>query len=243
MALIFFVILNLVAIGSVLFSHHKKWRVDLTRYRHYTALIFNVCGITYALFLGFVIWDVWERHFDVKQTIQEEGKYLIDLYRNAKVFPQKEESAIQDALKAYMQYMVDVEWHESLKEGDHYINAIWDAYYDYVPENDYERIWYTESLDKLSELTNTRMTRLFNRTSSVGPLRWILLILGAIVLVMIPCFFKVDYFVFKLVLTLFLANIIAFMLFIIYSLDHPFSGFERLKWEPYEYALESVESW
>ena len=132
---------------------------------------------------------------------------------------------------------------QTFSEGGNYVTDIWNAYYAYTPTTDKERIWYSESLDKLSAFSNARMTRIFNAQNSVGASRWALLLFGGIILIAIPCFFRVEYLVYKLILTLFLANLVAFMLFITHSLDHPFSGQQKIDSFPYEYALEVTKSW
>jgi Protein of unknown function (DUF4239) len=240
-ALSIFVGLNAVAVGSVLFSQWKRWQVDLTEYRHYTTVIFNVCGVVYALYLGFVIWDVWDSFDQVRKTVYQEAGTLTSLYRDSVVFG--DSSRIHKAIHDYLEHVVEQEWglmgqRKEFEASDVLVEDIWQAYYAYDPQGPKERIWYAEALDKLNVLSQARMGRMFATRSGVGPLQWFLLLLGGAVLVSIPCFFRVELLAFKLVLTLFLANIVAFMLFITYSLDHPFRGYGRISSYPFEYALQ-----
>ena len=243
-----FVLFNLAALISVFAFHKKVWRIDLTTFRHYTTLVFQLCGIVYAFFLSFIVWDVWERYYDVKSTIQNESKALVDLYRDTTVFSEPSRTEIQAKLRQYLLQVVEYEWLNmekpgAFEKGDALINEIWDAYYTYTPVTDKEQIWYTESLSKLNDFTNARLMRIFNNTSSVGTLRWVLLIVGGLFLISIPCFCKIDLLVFKLLLMLFFANIIAFLLFIVFSLDHPFTGVVEIDALPLEYALRTIKSW
>lgn len=243
-----FVLFNFVAVGSVLLFHKKKWHVDPTQFRHYTSLIFQICGIIYALFLSFIVWDVWERFYDVKRTIQNESKYLVDLSRDATVFDPEMEDPLQEKIKEYLAHAINNEWPKmeqpgALLDGDRMVHEIWQLYYTYTPVTEKERIWYSESIERLNAFTNARLTRIFNNTSSVGPLRWTLLLLGGLFLTSIPCFFKIDFLFFKLLLVLFLANIIAFLLFMIFSLDHPFTGYVEIDPSPFHYALETIKPW
>lgn len=242
-----FILFNAVAIFSVLIFHKKRWRVSLAKFSRYTALVFQVCGIVYALFLSFIVWDVWERFYDVKRMIQNESKYLVDIHRNSELFGE-EGKAIQTELEKYLNHVIQFEWRhmeesEALKEGDLMIDNIWKIFYAYTPVTEKERIWYTESLAKMNEFTNARLTRIFNNSSSVGYLRWILLIVGGLFLISMPCFFQIDLLFFKFFLTFFLANIIAFMLFIIFSLDHPFIGYVEIGPEPMQYAFDAIQRW
>ncbi|MCH9627756.1 MAG: hypothetical protein S4CHLAM2_13990 [Chlamydiales bacterium] len=243
-----FVLFNFVAVGSVLLFHKKKWHVDPTQFRHYTSLIFQICGIIYALFLSFIVWDVWERFYDVKRTIQTESKNLVDLYRDSTVFEPEMEEAIQAKLKQYLAQAIyqewpKMEWPGALERGDDLVHEIWQVYYNYTPKTEKDKIWYTESILKLNEFSKARLTRIFNNSSSVGILRWVLLIVGGLFLTSIPCFFKIDLLFFKLLLVLFLANIIAFLLFMVFSLDHPFTGYVEIDTHPFEYAQEIIQPW
>ncbi|MGE3954545.1 MAG: DUF4239 domain-containing protein [Parachlamydiales bacterium] len=243
-----FLLFNLVAIASVAFSHYKKWRIDLTQYRHYTATVFNICGVVYALFLGFIIWDVWERYYDMKKLVHEEAAALTNLARDVTVLPEQGEEGVQGAIRAYLSEMAHIDWRElehksNLSRRDALVNKIWEAYYAYSPTTPEETIWYTAGIEQLNHFSQARSNRLFEGESTVGPLRWALLIFGGLVLISIPCFFRVEYFTFKLILTLFLANIVAFMLFITYSLDHPFSGYRRIDSYPFQYALKVIQPW
>lgn len=243
-----FFLFNAFAIIDVLIFSKRKWRINLMEYRHYTSLVFQICGIIYALFLSFIVWDVWERYYDVKKTIQTESLYLVDLYRDAKIFGPEAEEQMQNALQKYLINVIQTEWPHMEKpgiflKGNELVNNIWAAYIAYTPKTEKDQIWYTESLRKLDELTNARLTRIFNNSSSVGNLRWILLIFGGLFLVSMPSFFKTDVLFINLFLALFLANIIAFLLFIIFSLDHPFTGHVEIDSQPLEYALKTVKPW
>ncbi|MFZ0565590.1 MAG: hypothetical protein WAM28_05340 [Chlamydiales bacterium] len=246
-AYLLFVLFNVSALVSVLIFHKKQWRIDLTQYRHYTSLIFQICGIIYALFLSFIVWDVWERYYDVKRMIQDEATYIVDLYRDSTNFGDQGDQ-IRTEIEEYVYHVIKSEWRHmeapgALRKGDQLINGIWRTYYDFTPTTEKETIWYSESIRKLNELTNARLTRIFNNSNSVGLLRWILLIGGGLFLVSMPCFFKVDLLFFKIFLAFFLANIIAFMLFIIFSLDHPFTGYVEIHSTAFNYTLETIQSW
>lgn len=243
-----FGVFNLFALINVLLFHRKHWGVDLMKYRHYTSLIFQICGIVYALFLSFIVWDVWERYYDVNRKIQNEAKNVVDLYRNSEVFDPEVREAIRLGLEDYLRQVVEQEWPQmespgSLRKGDNDIQNLWRIFIDFVPDTDQERIWYAESLKRLNALADARLTRIFNNANSVGTLRWILLIAGGLFLVTMPCFFQIDLLALKFFLTFFLANILAFLLFIIFSLDHPFTGHIEIDPQPLEYALQTVQRW
>lgn len=241
-----FFLFNLAALIGVLIFHRKKWNVDVTQFRHYTSLVFQICGVVYALFLGFIVWDVWERFYDVKRTIQNEAKYLVDLYQDSSVLGEEFYKSMREKSVSYLNHVIEKEWPnmekaDSFIEGDLIVDEIWALYYAYTPQTEKQAIWFTESLRKLDEFTDARLTRIFNNANSVGHLRWILLIGGGLFLISIPCFFKIELLFFKFFLVFFLANIIAFLLFIVFSLDHPFTGHVEIDTQPLDYALRIIK--
>lgn len=242
-----FFLFNLAALIGVFLFHKRQLHVDLTQFRHYTSLVFQTCGIVYALFLGFIVWDVWERFYAVKNTTENEAKDIVDLARDSAIFGAEASTVIKDKFIAYIKQVKDIEWLHMEKEGifekgNALVNEIWEAYYAYTPKTKKEEIWYQESLRKLNDFSDARLTRIFNNSNSVGPLRWILLIAGGLFLISMPCFFRIEVLFVKLFLVFFLANIIAFLLFIVFSLDHPFTGYVEIEPIPLEYALKVIQT-
>lgn len=102
-----FFLFNLAALIGVLIFHRKKWNIDVTQFRHYTSLVFQICGVVYALFLGFIVWDAWERFYDVKRTIQNEAKYLVDLYQDSSVLGEEFYKSMREKSVSYLNHVIE----------------------------------------------------------------------------------------------------------------------------------------
>ena len=64
------------------------------------------------------------------------------------------------------------EHHSSPEARDAY-NQIWQTYYRFTPQNEQERIWYTQSLTRLNQLGDQRRLRMLSsRSGGVPSVMW-----------------------------------------------------------------------
>src|ERR1700720_1421653 len=71
---------------------------------------FGVIGAFYGLLLAFVIVAAWERFDRADEKVQGEAMALASLYRLAKAYPQPVQHNLQQAIRAYAQNAIEVEW-------------------------------------------------------------------------------------------------------------------------------------
>src|SRR5216684_5423454 len=71
---------------------------------------FGVLGAFYGLLLAFVIVAAWERFDRADERVQGEAMGLASLYRLSKGFPQPLQHNLQQAIRAYTEHAIDVEW-------------------------------------------------------------------------------------------------------------------------------------
>lgn len=242
-----FILFNGVALLAVVLFPRKKWNIEAVQGFHYISLVFQICGVIYALFVGFIVWDVWERFYAVKHNVQEEAEYLLDIYQDSSVFGKEIQAKLKSQFLNYLNQVIQHEWPNMeipgiFAKGNAMVDGIWETYYDYTPASRKQEIWYQESITKLDRFSLARLTRIFNNANSVGVFRWCLLIGGGLFLMSIPCFFKVKLFFIKYFLIFFLANMISFLLFIIFSLDHPFIGKVEIDHQPFTYVRKIIET-
>ena len=105
------------------------------------------------------------------------------------------------------------------------------------PQSFVEQTAYETSLDRLSELTDSRRMRLGAAREHVPGILWILLWGGGGVTVLFTYFFGVRNVRSQMLMTGALALLIAFVLFLIVALNNPFAGVTRVGPEPLEDEL------
>ncbi len=178
----------------------------------------------------------------MEEITQLEAAYLEKLYRDAEVFPDQNKNEIRNAIKGYGTSVIIDEW-AGLEEGkinlktEQALKVIFIAYYKIDPSSVKQQAWYAESISKLNQMMNTRLSRIINSKSSLGSEMWSLLILGALSMVTFMWFFGIESLASHLLMSSILAATAAFLLFLIYSLDSAFSGVVSVTPEAFERVL------
>lgn len=225
------VIFLFVTIGlSALFISRRLVEPDVLRKSHDIAgFTFGIVGMIYAVLLGFTVVEVNDRFQEAERHILNETTILTELYRDASAFLQEEKTKLRGLIKAYAIAVHDDEWEQMAKKATsepakRAYNKLWQAYADLNPTTDKERIWYAASIERMNKLSTERIDRFYNSKQSLGPLMWTLLFGGAFINIFFMCFFAVESFTIQATMTAFLAGTIAFMLFLIMTLEGIYSG-------------------
>lgn len=222
-AFIIFAIVGLLIVRQVVPPKTLKAHHDVAGF------VFANLGVLYSVLLGFTVVNVQQRFDAINQVSQTEAAYLAELFRDSAVFADKNKLAVRNAIKAYGQSVLHEEW-PSLARGEPHphthqlMSDIWHAYYDVELTTKKQELWYSESISKLNQLNITRLQRVLGGHQSLGAEMWTLLIMGGIVMVAFIWFFGLDKLNTHILMASILAASIAFLLFLIYSLDTAFSG-------------------
>lgn len=219
----------------VLYSAQRFIDPFLRRKCHDVAgFTFNIVGVLYAVLLGFIVVEVNNRYNAIAQDLVREATVMLQLYRDAELFPQENKDAIRKELRNYTRLVYEEEWdrmslrQESVRGYDHLL-LLWREYYKIDPKSDRDSIWLSESVTKMNALADARVVRMHNSNDSLGGMMWTLLILGALITIFFMCFFSIESFSFHALLMGLLTGIISFMLFLIASMDTAFSGYVHLE--------------
>lgn len=229
-----FLVRKLVSIKNLKVNH------DVAGY------VFANLGVIYAVLLGFTVVNVQDRFNKLKDVVEHEAVILDQLYRDVEVFPEKNKNEARDAIEAYILSVITHEWGDMAK-GNSSLNTalilkkIWRAYYKTEPTTNNQIAWYSESIGKLNQLMNVRLSRLLGSRESLGREMWSLLLLGGIAMLAFIWFFGVESITTHILMASVLAAVTAFLLFLIYSLDTAFTGGVSIPPTAFEKVLTSFE--
>jgi hypothetical protein len=203
---------------------------------------FSIVGVLYSVILGFTVINVQNRYNAVQESIHSEAILLADLYEDAGFFSAKDAKAIRFSLRQYIDHVIKEEWwlageKKLLLKTRSVIRDIWNAYYNVDLANEKEKIWYTESISRLDNFLNARLTRQFHKWEHLGAMMWSILLVGAVITICFMFFFGLENFRSHMLMTALLAGYLSFMLYLVYSLDHVFKGPQQIK----PVALEQVQ--
>lgn len=235
------------AISGIIFIRSRIHPDRLKRHHDVAGFVFTNLGVLYSVLLGFTVVNVQQRFDKIKETSEVEASYLAELYRNAEVFSEADRIAIRKSVKAYGESIINDEWH-TMSEGkqnedtSEAFKKVWKAYYSTHLTDSKQIVWYTQSVNDLNLLMSSRISRLEGGEQSLGTEMWLLLIFGGVLIVSFMWFFGLESLRTHILMTALLAAAIAFLLFLIYSLDTVFSGNVSLEPEAVRKVLSSFDT-
>jgi hypothetical protein len=102
---------------------------------------------------------------------------------------------------------------------------------------------YAESLKCLNNLAQYRRMRIFAGNDTVPPVIWLVLLVGGVFAVSYTFFFGMKNIRAQYLITTTLTVTVTSILFLIFVLDHPFTGTSRVSLAPLRQAMGSMQSY
>jgi hypothetical protein len=207
---------------------------------------FAVVGVIYAVMLAFAVIVVWERYSDAEVAVVHEAGAAATLYRLASG-PEPESAAVRASLGRYLRLAVDEDWPKmAVEQEGHDATVALSALY-----QDSLRLAHAGSLPvpvlnevfaQLDTITQARRSRLLLAVGIVPTVLWVTLSLGGVLTVAFTFFFGAENLRAQLLMTGILAVIVFMGLFVIVSIDHPFTGPVHVDSAPLERVLSDFSS-
>jgi len=237
----------LLSVGGLLWVRRTVSLAFLKTHHEVGGFFIGLLGVIYAILLGFVVLVVWEEFEDAKNTVAREANQLGDIFQMSRGFPTPIQQRVRQAIQTYAQLVIDDEWRTMLQgmaspRVHEAMNSLWHAYMDIEPNTARENALYSQTLDRLNALSENRRLRLHASHDAVPTLMWGLLWAGGIITVLFTYFFGVQNLRSQVLMTAALTTLIAFVLFLIAAIDHPFAGEIRVTPEPFMQILESMQT-
>lgn len=189
---------------------------------------FAVVGVIYAVLLAFAVIVVWERFSEAEVAVVREAGAAATVYRLA-AGPEPEMSAVRGGLTRYLHAAIERDWPKMAVEGEsHEAAAALDELYSRVLllESTVRRppALLIELLTQLDVLTDARRTRLHLGIGIMPSVLWMALSVGGVLTVCFTFFFGANNLKAQVLMTSILTVIVFMGLFVIVSIDHPFTG-------------------
>jgi len=210
------------------------------------AIIFNAFGIFYGVLVAFVVFVTWSGYDDATKNLQLESSEALDIFHDAQAFPDPARKIIQQGLRDYLAAVYGDEVPRmargeiSVSSGG--AHAELRRLFDQIDSNSIaNRELYAESLRRLNNLALYRRLRIFAGNDTNPPVIWLVLLVGGLFAVSYTFFFGMKNIKAQYLLTTTLTVMITSILFLIYVLDHPFTGSSRVSLEPLRQAMAVMQ--
>ncbi|GGS70318.1 MULTISPECIES: bestrophin-like domain [Streptomyces] len=196
-------------------------------------------GVIYAIVLGLAIAGVWEARNAAQDYVQTEAQALHEISERVRVYPPDVRDGIRADLDAYVTYVVHSEWRTMAHEervtdrGTELLRQVRADVTDYRPKNDFEAQAYQPLLDQLATADQARNARADSTGATMPPVVWWGLLTGALITIGMVFALQIRRTGRELILAGLFSATIAFMLFLIWDFDAPYSRGIAVTAEPF----------
>lgn len=218
----------------------------LASHNDVAGFLYAVIGVVYAVLLGFTAIIVWEQFRKAQEGAELEANALADLYRDAQVFPAAVRGQVETRVREYARLVVEEEWPAMAAGGsspgtwDAY-DRLWRTYHEFTPQDDHQRTWYVESVQRMNLLGDQRRNRLLSNRSGVPTIMWAVLLGAGAITIAFSFLFGTRNPRAQGVMTGALALTIGIVLLSILALQHPFAGITRVDPDAFEQVQEILD--
>ena len=205
--------------------------------------VFATCGVIYAVLLAFVVFAVYTQFASADKVVTSEAATLASLYLDTERYPEPVRSAIQEAIRGYTRSVVNDEF-PAMQRGQpssttrarltqlYRLNARLQAGDAYSVQLDNKASQEIESIALLRE------ERIQASKASLPKTFWFVLILGGLITVTLGASLFMRQAFYQLLSSALLGIMIASVLFLVMTLDRPFTGTTAISPGAFERSLE-----
>ncbi|MGC4996968.1 MULTISPECIES: bestrophin-like domain [unclassified Streptomyces] len=196
-------------------------------------------GVVYAIVLGLAIAGVWEARSAAGDTVQAEAQALHEVSERVSVYPADVRDRVRGDVDAYVSYVVDTEWKSMTQRGEvtaqgaRLLDRVRQDVTDYQPRSDFEAQAYQPLVDQVAAADQARNARADSTGATMPSVVWWGLLCGAAITVGMVFALQIRRTARELVLAGLFSATIAFMLFLIWDFDAPFSRGIAVTAEPF----------
>jgi Protein of unknown function (DUF4239) len=228
LAILLVILPSIVAMSGLVLVRRRVGLARLAHNNEVAGFKFAVVGVIYAVMLAFAIIVVWQRYNDAEVAVVQEAGAAATLYRLS-AGPEPEAAETRSALTNYLRMAIASDWPAMAREkvspevtaelNTLYAAALRLSQAGARPAADISEIFY-----QLDQMTQARRNRLHLCFGIVPIVLWQALVLGGALTVGFTYFFGTRNLHAQVLMTGVLAIIVFMGLFVIVSIDHPFTG-------------------
>jgi hypothetical protein len=226
-----------------------KYPAEVLKENHeVAAIIFNAFGLFYGVLVAFVVFVTWGGYDEATKNLQMESSEVLDLFHIAEAFPDSYKNTVQQGVRDYVSAVYNDEV-PKMAVGDISLytggaHATLRVLFSQVDANSIpNRELYGESLRCLNNLAQYRRMRIFAGNDTVPPVIWLVLLVGGVFAVSYTFFFGMKNIRAQYLITTTLTATVTSILFLVYVLDHPFTGTSRVSLEPLREAMAAMQTY
>jgi uncharacterized protein DUF4239 len=208
--------------------------------------IFTMVGVLQAVVLAFVVIVVWEADRQARAESQVEANAVARIYFTARSLPEPQRHRLMGLARDYATTVAGEEWPlmtrgETSAVARRQVADLRVTTQQLRPASPDQEILMAGTLDAINELVDARRERTTALTSPLSPLMWTGLFMTSALAVGFMCLFNRPGYLLHLLMVGPVAVMIAFVLWLIHDLSHPFSGANAVPPDAFVQILQRFE--
>jgi hypothetical protein len=239
------IILTITLALTLLILLRRLWPPALRReHNDLVGWQIGVLGTTYAVILGFMLWNVWNNFQSAELNAELEANSLVNVYRLSQGLSFAEAAEVQRLARKYADVMLNEEWPAMSKQnlspaGFNITQRLWAVMVQAQASQAAEPV--SQALAELANMTQHRRIRQLQSRSSLPGILWAILIVGGIITIGSSCLFATENFRLHFLLVFSLSLMISLVLVAIADIDRPFQGSVHVEPDAFRLARETFQ--
>src|SRR3954462_12184477 len=207
---------------------------------------FATIGVFYAVLVGLIAVAVWGNYAGIDGIVSNEAVNASDVYRDVESYPPAVRDEVRGSLRAYVNCVGRREWPAQKRgaklgdDGDLLLQKAAQGLTTFEPTTPGQQVVHVQTLRDLDDLFSNRRLRLEAVDSHLPGLMWLVVLVGAAVLMLTACFFCADSNPLHYLLTIGLSVLVGLVIFLILALDRPLVGTVSVDASSFEDALPAM---
>jgi hypothetical protein len=203
-------------------------------------------GMLYGLLLGLVAVATWENYDNVDSIVGKESTSISQLYRYVSTLQNPTKIELQDNLKEYLIYVIDVAWpahkHGEVPSGGTIImTQFLKTLSTYKANSVEEQVYLGEIFTAYNSLIENRRMRMLAVDSGIPEIFWVVIIIGGGLNIIATYLMYLPSLKTHLFITVLFSSLLGLILFLLIAVDHPLRGETSISSEAYSNLLHNLK--
>jgi uncharacterized membrane protein YjgN (DUF898 family) len=208
---------------------------------------YAIFGLIYGVLLAYTIVVAWERFAETERIVMRESTVLSELWRDSESFPPEIRTSIHRDLASYTESVVENEWPTMGAQGTgdartiEVYERLWSRSYQIEPQTKNQVAFLEQYLQRMNDLSSLRLLRILYSRTEVQSILWVVLLMGSVMTVGYTLLLSGKQAWIQTTVTACIMLMVMLGLFVILSLQYPFSGDVSVKPEAFHDLLNSFQ--
>jgi len=208
----------------------------------------SVLGTTYAVILGFMLFNVWTSFGAAAVNSDLEADAALSVYRVADALPEPQRSQLHALARSYVDDVLVNEW-PRMERGEvpqrtsTVANEMWKAVLAAQVTTPTQINAQNHELTHVSDLTRYRLTRIVQSADQLPRVLWCVLLVGGVLTIASACMFGSESRWLQTMQVFSFSLLIALSLVAIADIHRPFHGLVHVEDYPFRRAQQVMKAW